>query len=159
MGKGPGHNNKGKRGHKLSHKTARRAKSVLAPADLMWEAFHAPAEVKVRSAERARLGLCADERSSQSKPLPLDEDLPGMGQFYCDVTGCVCAWGSRDGAAWLSGGYCARRRHFENAAALGTHMKSKEYRKKCVPRPRLHARCVLHEPAADVSLAAAGCTP
>jgi len=49
MGKGPGHNNKGKRGHKLSHKTARRAKSVLAPADLMWEAFHAPAEVKVCS--------------------------------------------------------------------------------------------------------------
>ena len=26
---------------------------------------------------------------AQSKPLPLDEDLPGMGQFYCDVTGHV----------------------------------------------------------------------
>jgi hypothetical protein len=48
MGKGPGHNNKGKRGHKLSHKSARRIKSALAPADLMWEAFHAPQEIKVR---------------------------------------------------------------------------------------------------------------
>ena len=57
MGKGPGHNNKGKRGHKLSHKTARRAKSVLAPADLMWEAFHAPAEVKVRSAGCTRVSM------------------------------------------------------------------------------------------------------
>ena len=86
--------------------------------------------------------MCADEHSPQSKPLPLDEDLPGMGQFYCDVTGCVCALGSRGGGARLSGGYCTCRRHFENAAALGTHMKSKEYRKKCVPWPRLHARRV-----------------
>jgi hypothetical protein len=58
MGKGPGHNNKGKRGHKLSHKTARRAKSVLAPADLMWEAFHAPAEVKVRSSPKVASACC-----------------------------------------------------------------------------------------------------
>ena len=50
MGTGPGHNNKGKRGHKLSHKTARRIKSALAPPDLMWEAFHAPQEIKVRCA-------------------------------------------------------------------------------------------------------------
>ena len=65
--------------------------------------------------------------------------------------------GSRGGGARLSGGYCTCRRHFENAAALGTHMKSKEYRKKCVPRPRLHAGvlgCV-----ANVVPAAAGCTP
>lgn len=48
MGKGPGHNNKGKRGHKLSHKSARRTKSALAPADLMYQAFHASQEVKVR---------------------------------------------------------------------------------------------------------------
>lgn len=49
MGKGPGHNNKGKRGHKLSHKSARRIKSALAPPDMMWEAFHAPQEIKARA--------------------------------------------------------------------------------------------------------------
>jgi hypothetical protein len=40
MGKGPGHANKGKRGHKLSHKAARRTKSALAPPDMMFAAFH-----------------------------------------------------------------------------------------------------------------------
>jgi hypothetical protein len=80
----------------------------------------------------------------QSKPLPLDEDLPGMGQFYCDVTGCVlrseaAARGApADGFALC----CVRRRHFENAAALATHMKCKTYRKLCVAAARsAHAAC------------------
>ena len=41
MGKTPTHKNKGKKGHKLSHKTARRAKSLSAPADLVFDAYHA----------------------------------------------------------------------------------------------------------------------
>jgi len=75
----------GKKGHKLSHKSARRAKSLSAPADLVYAAFH--------KAPAAR---------------PVDEDLPGAGQFYCVVTG----------------------RDFENAAALERHMLSRPYRRK-----------------------------
>ena len=51
-------------GHKLSHKSARRTKSLTAPADLVYAAFHAEGPPPAR---------------------PLDEDLPGMGQFYCTV--------------------------------------------------------------------------
>jgi hypothetical protein len=98
MGKAPPHKNKGKRGHKLSHKAARRTKSDLAPPDLMWKAFHLQT-VKVGlfvCAEGAVFrGLClltsvpACVPSLQSEPPPQDEDLPGMGQFYCNVTGCA----------------------------------------------------------------------
>ena len=41
MGTTPKHKTKGKRGHKLSHKSARRAKSLSAPADLVFDAYHA----------------------------------------------------------------------------------------------------------------------
>jgi hypothetical protein len=32
-------------------------------------------------------GPLTGRAAAQSKPAELDEDLPGMGQFYCDVTG------------------------------------------------------------------------
>ena len=67
-----------------------------------------------------------------------------MGQFYCDVTGCVVA---RLAAACRAPAErfalcCVRRRHFENAAALATHMKCKTYRKLCVGAGSKRARCV-----------------
>jgi hypothetical protein len=107
MGKAPIHKNKGKRGHKLSHKAARRTKSDLAPPDLMWNAFHSQSvKVGVRScvwsAAAAPARECAHVLCSaappQSEPPPLDEDLPGMGQFYCNVTGCA-SWPTRASAA------------------------------------------------------------
>lgn len=55
MGKTPTHKNKGKRGHKLSHKTARRAKSLSSPADLIYAAFHVPKARRGRGCEAAHL--------------------------------------------------------------------------------------------------------
>ena len=50
MGKAPNNRNKGKSGHKLSHKAARRTKSALAPPDMMWKAFHLhTVEVRVQN--------------------------------------------------------------------------------------------------------------
>ncbi|XP_020276231.1 zinc finger C2H2 protein ECU02_0310 [Asparagus officinalis] len=50
---------------RFSHKTARRSKFMLKGDDAVYDEL-------VKLAEE-----------SKSKPLPLDEDLPGMGQFYC----------------------------------------------------------------------------
>ncbi|KAG6557475.1 hypothetical protein Mapa_000748 [Marchantia paleacea] len=59
MGRCPNHKNSKKKGY--SHKTALRAKFMKKGDDLI------------------HTELRVDER----KPLPLDEDLPGMGQYYC----------------------------------------------------------------------------
>jgi hypothetical protein len=67
MGKTPTHKNKGKRGHKLSHKTARRTKSALAPPDMMWKAFHLQT-VKARAAAAAALGFAASSVASLTPP-------------------------------------------------------------------------------------------
>ena len=53
----------------------------------------------------------------QSKPLPLDEDLPGMGQFYCDVTGCVqcsaqCTASLAEPPVSFAGGTLRTQRHW-----------------------------------------------
>ena len=66
-----GHKKKGKQGHKYSFKTSRRTKFELPHADVLYEA------------------LAAETQTGQAKPLPLNEDLPGLGQFYCNVSGCA----------------------------------------------------------------------
>lgn len=138
MGKTPTHKNKGKRGHKLSHKTARRTKSALAPPDLMYKAFHLQ-NVEVRCT-RALLRTALKRRTRdrpQSAPPPLDEDLPGMGQFYCNVTGCVgCCFHLCAAARRQPAGARTSRRHFESADALARHERTKAYKKQCVQRRR-----------------------
>ncbi|GJN04301.1 hypothetical protein PR202_ga21840 [Eleusine coracana subsp. coracana] len=53
---------------RLSHKTARRGKFLLKADDAVYD----------------ELVKLADEgKDAQGKELPVDEDLPGMGQFYC----------------------------------------------------------------------------
>jgi hypothetical protein len=53
---------------RLSHKTARRGKFLLKADDAVYD----------------ELVKLADEgKDAQPKELPVDEDLPGMGQFYC----------------------------------------------------------------------------
>lgn len=69
----------GTKGHKYSHKTAREGKFNLPHADVLYEQLHAE--------------LAKDE---PPKPRPINDDLPGLGQFYCNVSGCVeCRAGRR----------------------------------------------------------------
>ncbi|KAF8403114.1 hypothetical protein HHK36_011208 [Tetracentron sinense] len=58
---------------RLSHKTARRAKFLVKDILFLFHFF------------LVRLNLFPFEfkPEGEQKPLPLDEDLPGMGQFYC----------------------------------------------------------------------------
>jgi len=48
---------------RLSHKTDRRSKFLIKGDDMVYDELNKPQEDR--------------------KPLPLDEDLPGMGQHYC----------------------------------------------------------------------------
>ncbi|XP_042476778.1 zinc finger protein 593 homolog isoform X2 [Macadamia integrifolia] len=48
---------------RLSHKTARRTKFLVKGDDAVYQELQKP--------------------DAEYKPLPVDEDLPGMGQFYC----------------------------------------------------------------------------
>ena len=63
-----GHKKKGKKGHMFSCKSARRTKFELPHADVLYNALVA-------------------ESQGEVKPLPVNEDLPGLGQFYCNVSG------------------------------------------------------------------------
>ncbi|GMH09835.1 hypothetical protein Nepgr_011676 [Nepenthes gracilis] len=73
---------------KYSHKTDRRSKFLLKADDAIYEELQKP----------------MDER----KPLPLDEDLPGMGQYYCL--------------------HCDR--YFPSVAVRDDHFKSKRHKKR-----------------------------
>jgi len=53
---------------RLSHKTARRGKFLLKADDAVYEEL---------------VKLADQGKDAQAKELPVDEDLPGMGQFYC----------------------------------------------------------------------------
>ena len=53
---------------RLSHKTARRGKFLLKADDAVYEEL---------------VKLADQGKDAQAKDLPVDEDLPGMGQFYC----------------------------------------------------------------------------
>jgi bud site selection protein 20 len=53
---------------RLSHKTARRGKFLLKADDAVYEEL---------------VKLADHGKDAESKELPIDEDLPGMGQFYC----------------------------------------------------------------------------
>ncbi|CAD5190127.1 unnamed protein product [Musa acuminata subsp. malaccensis] len=53
---------------RFSHKSARRSKFLL--KDILFAVYN---EILKQ----------AQEAAAAAKPLPLDEDLPGMGQFYC----------------------------------------------------------------------------
>ena len=52
--------------------------------------------------------VAAESRALQSSTQPLNDDLPGRGQFYCVETA----------------------RHFESAHALAAHKKTKAYKKR-----------------------------
>lgn len=90
MGKTSTHKHKGTRGHKYSHKTARDGKFNLPHADVLYKGLQ---EVAAAAAPL--------------KPLEINEDLPGLGQFYCNVSG----------------------RYFETQEALDSFRKSKPYRR------------------------------
>jgi bud site selection protein 20 len=53
---------------RLSHKTARRGKFLLNADDAVYDEL-------VKLADKGK--------DCEGKALPVDEDLPGMGQFYC----------------------------------------------------------------------------
>jgi bud site selection protein 20 len=53
---------------RLSHKTARRGKFLLNADDAVYDEL-------VKLADKGK--------DCEGKDLPVDEDLPGMGQFYC----------------------------------------------------------------------------
>lgn len=59
----------GTKGHKYSHKTARDAKFNLPHADVLYDA------------------LQKELAGQPPKPREVNEDLPGLGQFYCNVSG------------------------------------------------------------------------
>ncbi|KAL6273680.1 zinc finger protein 593 [Prunus avium] len=73
---------------RYSHKTHRRAKFLVKGDDMVYDGLNK-----------------ADE---QTKPLPPDQDLPGMGQFYCL--------------------HCDR--YFNNAAVRDDHFKTKRHRRR-----------------------------
>ncbi|CAD6265118.1 unnamed protein product [Miscanthus lutarioriparius] len=53
---------------RLSHKTARRGKFLLKADDAVYDEL---------------VKLADQGKDAEAKELPVDEDLPGMGQFYC----------------------------------------------------------------------------
>ncbi|XP_041026501.1 zinc finger protein 593 [Juglans microcarpa x Juglans regia] len=73
---------------RYSHKTARRTKFLVNGDDMVYD------ELKKSDEER--------------KPLPVDEDLPGMGQYYCI--------------------HCDR--YFANVSVRDEHFKTKRHRKR-----------------------------
>ncbi|KAF5471877.1 hypothetical protein F2P56_008641 [Juglans regia] len=73
---------------RYSHKTARRTKFLVNGDDMVFD------ELKKSEEER--------------KPLPVDEDLPGMGQYYCI--------------------HCDR--YFANVSVRDEHFKTKRHRKR-----------------------------
>ncbi|KAG9144618.1 hypothetical protein Leryth_027588 [Lithospermum erythrorhizon] len=73
---------------RYSHKTARLEKFVTAFDDSVYEQLN--------------------KSASLTKPLPLDEDLPGLGQFYCL--------------------HCAR--YFANETVRDDHFKTKRHKKR-----------------------------
>ncbi|GMP84926.1 hypothetical protein CsSME_00038265 [Camellia sinensis var. sinensis] len=73
---------------RYSHKTSRRTKFELKGDDAVYEELRKPDDEK--------------------KPLPVDEDLPGMGQYYCI--------------------HCDR--YFASVAVRDEHFKTKRHRKR-----------------------------
>ena len=55
-------------------KTSRRTKFLLPHADQLYDA------------------LQKEHQEGPPPPRPVDEDLPGLGQHYCNISGCVLAW-------------------------------------------------------------------
>lgn len=89
MGRCPNHHTKGKRSSARDSNKAKRKEVLLRPhKDQIFKKYHG-------------------EKDIVGKNMPYDEDLPGMGQFYCVPTG----------------------RYFETEAALKDHMKTKEYKR------------------------------
>lgn len=85
MGKCPNRKVKKRR---LSHKTARRTKFLVKGEDAVYEELQKP--------------------DSDKKTLPFDENLPGMGQYYCI--------------------HCDR--YFPNASVRDEHFKTKRHKKR-----------------------------
>jgi len=83
------HKHKGNHGHKYAHKQKLRATFLSTHVDVLYDEYHEP------------------EKPGTVNRTKLDEDVPGMGKFYCKVTG----------------------RHFESALALKNHMKTKRFKK------------------------------
>ncbi|XP_021747656.1 zinc finger protein bud20-like isoform X3 [Chenopodium quinoa] len=81
------------RKRRYSHKTHRRSKFEVKGDDIVYNDLLKPDENR--------------------KPLPLDEDLPGMGQYYCL--------------------HCDR--YFSNVAVRDEHFKSKRHKKRCGSLP------------------------
>ncbi|XP_010940641.1 uncharacterized protein [Elaeis guineensis] len=75
---------------RFSHKTARRSKFLLKGDDMVYSELLKLAE------------------GAEAKPQPLDEDLPGMGQFYCR--------------------HCDR--YFANEDVRDEHFRSKRHKKR-----------------------------
>ncbi|KAL0918320.1 hypothetical protein M5K25_010322 [Dendrobium thyrsiflorum] len=75
---------------RFSHKSARRSNFLLKGDDMVFDELKKLVE------------------SGETKPLPLDEDLPGMGQFYCL--------------------HCDR--HFANDEVREEHYRSKRHKKR-----------------------------
>lgn len=73
---------------RYSHKTHRRSKFEVKGDDLVYDDLQ--------------------KSDEQRKPLPLDEDLPGMGQYYCL--------------------HCDR--YFSNVAVRDEHFKTKRHKKR-----------------------------
>ncbi|XP_004510169.1 uncharacterized protein [Cicer arietinum] len=73
---------------RLSHKTDRRAKFLIKGDDMVYDELNKPEE--------------------ERKALPLDEDLPGMGQYYCL--------------------HCDR--YFSGVAVRDDHFKTKKHRRR-----------------------------
>ncbi|MCO5559508.1 hypothetical protein L7F22_013109 [Adiantum nelumboides] len=85
MGRCPNHKNSKKKG--LSHKSARRSKFLSKGVDLIYKEL---------------------SEGAFDKSLPVNEDLPGMGQFYCL--------------------HCDR--YFASSAVRNDHFKTKLHKKK-----------------------------
>ncbi|XP_017622300.1 uncharacterized protein LOC108466452 [Gossypium arboreum] len=73
---------------RFSHKTARRDKFLLKGDDLVYDELQ--------------------KSDTEKKPLPRDEDLPGMGQYYCL--------------------HCDR--YFANSSVRDEHFKTKRHKKR-----------------------------
>ena len=83
------HKHKGNHGHKYLHKQKLRATFLSTHVDVLYDEYHEP------------------EKPGTVNRTELNEDVPGMGKFYCKVTG----------------------RHFESALALKNHTKTKRFKK------------------------------
>ncbi|CAH9103181.1 unnamed protein product [Cuscuta europaea] len=78
------------RKRRYSHKTARRTKFLVKGDDAVYEELHKP------------------EEQGLAKAMPVDEDLPGMGQYYCL--------------------HCDR--YFANVTVRDDHFKTKKHKKR-----------------------------